>query len=143
MTENTEKEKAKKYNTQNLDPVKDTETAKKRGANGGYKSGITKRRRKDMRELMKVLLESEYSKTVATDIVGDLSLLGGDLSVANVLNLKMIQEASEGNSKAYEIIRDTAGFKPVEQVQVDANVITEQDRMLLEKLAKREGIKTE
>lgn len=142
QTVSEELKKVRKYNTENLRPFTDytDEEHKASSRKGGINSGITKRRKKDMRELMKMLLENNYSENKARDIVGDLSLLEGDLSVANVLNLKMIQEAEEGNAKAFEIVRDTAGYKPAEQVQLDANIMTDQDKALLEKLAKREGI---
>ena len=70
-------------------------------------------------------------------------LEGYEVTMADALNLKMLQEAGAGNTKAFEVSRDTAGYKPVEQVQTDINIMSPEDRKLLDKLAKREGVKPE
>lgn len=132
-----ERKKSTYNGSKNLVPLT-PEKARQIGAIGGKKSGETKRRKRDMRELARALLEQSYSTIKAQELLGDdAELLEGDLTVANVLNMRMIQEANNGNVKAYESIRDTAGYKPVEQVQMDANVMTEADRALLDKVAKR------
>ena len=125
----------------------DSQEAKRIGAIGGKKSGETKRRKRDIRELAKALLETSYSTTKARQIVGEdselIDLLENDTTVANVLNIRMMQEAQNGNVKAFETLRDTAGFKPSESIQLDANVMTENDKALLDKVAKRNGINPE
>ena len=139
--EKKEDKRAKGY--ANLKPCSklSPEEHKAISSKGGINSGISKRKKRDMREQMKCLLELTYSKDKANEILeGNIDLLEGDYSVSNVLNLKMIQEAAEGNGKAYEIVRDTAGYKPAEQVQMVADIMTDQDRSLLGKVAKRTGI---
>ena len=50
---------------------------------------------------------------------------------------KMHQVAASGNVKAAEFIRDTAGDKPTEEVNLTANVITDKDRELLALLSEK------
>jgi hypothetical protein len=49
----------------------------------------------------------------------------------------MIVKAQQGNDKASTYVRDTAGDKPTDKAQIDANVITDGDRSLLAKLMQR------
>lgn len=88
-------------NNDNLVPVKDGEEAKIRGRNGGIKSGIAKRARKTLKEELLLLLSS------------------GDTQ--EKMSLAIIQEALNGNVKAFESIRDTIGEKPRENQEIDLN----------------------
>lgn len=88
-------------NNDNLVPVKDGEEAKIRGRNGGIKSGIAKRARKTLKEELLLLLSS------------------GDTQ--EKISLAIIQEALNGNVKAFESIRDTIGEKPRENQEIDLN----------------------
>lgn len=42
-------------------------------------------------------------------------------SMQELMSLSMINQAIKGNTKAYEVVRDTIGQKPVEQMAVDVN----------------------
>ena len=64
------------------------------------------------------------------------NLLDGDKSVSAVLTARMIQEAAQGNVKAYETLRDTGGYKPKDQVEVEN--ITDADRALLARIEARQ-----
>ena len=88
-------------NNDNLVPVKDGEEAKRRGRNGGIASGIAKRARKTLKEELLLLLSS------------------GDTQ--EKISLAIIQEALNGNVKAFESIRDTIGEKPRENQEIDLN----------------------
>jgi hypothetical protein len=52
----------------------------------------------------------------------------------------MYERALAGDVKAYTALRDTAGEKPADTVDLNANVMTEADKTLIEKLKKRTGI---
>lgn len=83
-------------NESNLKPVRTKEEARKRGKQGGIKSGESRRARKTLKEELLLLLETnDYNKKIS---------------------LKMIREALSGNTKAFEIIRDTIGEKPKEAI---------------------------
>lgn len=87
-------------NEQNLRPPS-TREARERGKKGGIKSGEVRAKKKTLKEELIALLETKVdNKTMQEKI-----------------SLSLIQEALEGNVKAFETIRDTIGEKPVEQVQ--------------------------
>lgn len=106
--------------TKNLIPAnrRSKEEVKKNSSKGGKKSGEVRRARKTLREELLALLAS------------------GDTQ--NRMSLALIQEALEGNNagsvtKAFEVIRDTIGEKPVDKVvvaEVDQSIIDEVERMM-------------
>ena len=53
----------------------------------------------------------------------------------------MVQEAGKGSYKHYETLRDTAGFKPKDEVGITADIMTDADRSLLDKVSGRLGVK--
>ena len=66
---------------------------------GGIASGKARRERKTLKEELLVLLSN------------------GDTQ--EKISLSLIQQALEGNTKAFEIIRDTVGEKPKDVVEVN------------------------
>jgi hypothetical protein len=66
---------------------------------GGIKSGETRRRKKTFKQELTWLLEE------------------GDTQ--KNITLALIQQALEGNTKAFEVIRDTIGEKPVDKLEAD------------------------
>ena len=68
---------------------------------GGIASGKARKEKK----LLKELLEDALSKGTETDN-----------EYVNI-TLALIREANKGNVKAYEVIRDTLGQKPVDRVE--------------------------
>lgn len=115
-------------NEQNLKPFtseQNREEAVKNGKKGGVASGKARRERADLRKQMQLWLETE----VAKDKNGE-SLTGAEL-MANVA----AKEMKNGNAKFWELIRDTAGYKPVERVmvsEVEQSVIDEVEKAVLE-----------
>lgn len=91
-----------------------TEEAREIGKKGGKASGKARRRKKELKELLELAL-SQPSGIVE----------GEDNYTA--ITAALILRAIEGDTKAYEVIRDTLGQKPVEQKQVemDANIIVD------------------
>lgn len=106
--------------TKNLKPMNKltVEEQKKIARAGGKASGESRRRRKTLRdELLAMLSDGDTQKKI---------------SVA------LIKEATDGNNagsvtKAFEVIRDTIGEKPIDKVmvaEVDQNVINEVEAMI-------------
>lgn len=85
-------------NEQNLKPVKTKKEARERGANGGKRSGEVRRERK--------LLKDELLLLLATG------------NTQEKISLALIQKAIKGDTKAFEVIRDTIGEKPVDKHEV-------------------------
>lgn len=73
---------------------------------GGIASGEARRKKKLMREAFEELLAKEYTDTNGNKIDG-----------TSALAVKVFKQAMDGDLKAFEIVRDTTGQKPVERVE--------------------------
>ena len=89
------------------------EEAVKNGRKGGIASGEARRKRKTLKEELLLMLsegETQHSVTLA-----------------------LIEKAMGGDTKAFEVIRDTIGEKPVDKVMiadVEPSVIAEVEAMV-------------
>ena len=134
------REKSNIAGCKNLVPFSERskEEAKLNGAIGGKKSGETRRKQRDMRAVARAILEHSMKDDQIQEVLGTATdLLDDDKSVMAVLTARMVQEAGKGNYKAYETIRDTAGFKPKDQVETTVDIMTDADRALIGKIASR------
>jgi transcriptional/translational regulatory protein YebC/TACO1 len=114
-------------NDDNLKPLS-TEKAREIGSKGGKASVEARRKKRDLRLALEALLESDVKKK-------DLSGKEQNMSVAEAMSLEQVRKALKGDSKAYEIVRDSCGQKPVDKIQVaevDAEVISEVEKAVLE-----------
>lgn len=91
-----------------------TSEARERGKKGGKASGKARRRRKELKEVLELAL-SQPSEIVE----------GKDNYTA--MCAALINKALQGDTKAFEVIRDTIGQKPTEQVQTDLTAKIEVD----------------
>lgn len=73
---------------------------------GGIASGKARREKKLMREAFEELLQKDYHDPN-----------GNTLDGTSALALKVFKQAMDGDLRAFEIIRDTTGQKPVERVE--------------------------
>lgn len=109
-------------NEHNLKPCEHKftqEEAKK----GGVASGEARRAKKSLREAMKILMEADL-----TDKKTGQTMTGTEAMAA-----KAFQAALKGDWKAWELVRDTAGQKPVDKVmisEVEPDVIAEVEAMV-------------
>jgi general stress protein YciG len=55
----------------------------------------------------------------------------------DLIQLVAVGKAAGGNMKAYELIRDTYGDKPVEKVDISADIMTDADRELMASISRR------
>ncbi len=114
-------------NQQNLKPFtseQSHEEAVQNGKKGGIASGVSKRNKKMLKECLEELLEKEI-----VDTNGELNTGAGAMAVA------VFKKALEGDLKAFEVVRDTAGQKPAEKVvvsNIDPDVIAQVERMVNE-----------
>ena len=114
------------------------EERKRLGSIGGLKAKENREAKKNFNELAKAMLELTMTDEQVTEIIGENAKnILPDQSVASVMLAKMIQGACEGSFKCAEFVRDSAGFKPRNEVELQADVITDADRGLIEKLQKR------
>ena len=101
-------------------------TAKKQrkiASMGGKASGEAKRKKKLLKECFDALLEQDYKGK-------DGQIASG----AETLAMTVFQKAQRGDLKAFELVRDTAGQKPIEKVmlaEVEQATISEVESMVL------------
>lgn len=108
-------------NEQNLIPQAHTLTVEE-ASKGGKNSVESRKNKKMLRECLEILLEKEMKGKNGETITG-----------AEALTTKLFSEALKGNIKAFEVIRDTAGQKPVERIMVadvEQSVIDDVERMV-------------
>lgn len=95
------------------------------GRKGGIASGITKRRKKAMKEAIEVFLAMPIKGGKSADIeaiksFGDIK--GKNINVQEAMLISILQKALKGNVQAAEFIRDTVGENPVNKVDMDVTV---------------------
>ena len=96
------------------------EEAVKNGRKGGIASGEAKRNRKMLRDCIDYLLERENSMVLDADG----NPMSGAEQLAYNLFFKALEEPDTAKAaKAFEVLRDTAGQKPVEKVQTTQTVV--------------------
>ena len=115
-------------NEQNLIPFtsdQSREEAAKNGQKGGIASGEARRARRSLRaELEALLSQNTIDKKTGKPTDG---------TVQEAITAALVQKALKGNPKAYEIIRDTIGEKPVERFsleEISQDTIDEVEKMV-------------
>ena len=93
-------------------------------------------RKKNINELAKAMLEQTMSNKQIKTILGDNTEMLLDESVASVMLASMIQGALNGSFKCAEFVRDTAGYKPKNEVELSADIMTDSDKALIDKALK-------
>lgn len=84
-------------NEKNLKPVRSTSEAREKGKAGGIKSGKVRAERKTLKEELLLLLSTDNNQ--------------------NKMSVTLLKKAIAGDTKAFEIIRDTIGEKPTDKIE--------------------------
>ena len=86
-------------NEQNLIPnsMRSPKEVRENGKKGGIKSGEVRKARKTLKETLLLMLEEGNTQDNIT--------------------LALLQKALNGDTKAYEVIRDTVGEKPTDKIE--------------------------
>ena len=96
------------------------EEAKKNGRKGGVASGKARREKKSLKELALSLLNNELQndelKARILNIFPDAK--GEDMQIQTAMVVAQISKALKGDSKAFEVLRDTSGQKPIEKQEI-------------------------
>lgn len=82
---------------EDLKPVRTKEEAKERGRAGGIKSGEVRKARKTLKEELLLLLSQGNTQ--------------------EKMSLALIEKAMNGDTKAFEVIRDSIGEKPTDKIE--------------------------
>lgn len=106
-------------NEQNLIPrtTLSTEEAKRLGSLGGKASVKKRREKKKFAELFEDFLSRPIESETVKKQMRQLGFTDEELINKNACMIGQFREAMKGNTRAFEIIRDTIGEKPVEQIQ--------------------------
>ena len=116
------------------------EERREMGRKGGLKAQECNKERRTAQEIMRNLLNCPVDEAQAREKLGPAAkFLPEGATLFDLISLAQIATAGDGSTKAFEAIRDTAGYKPVEQVQTDINIMTDADRDLLRAVAARTG----
>ena len=130
-------------NLRTMDPEKRKEIQQK----GAAVSNERQAKRRSIRDICETLLALELpNKAAITDDEARemaekmAEATGKPVTVYDAIVCAQTAAAMQGNTKAAEYIRDSAGDKPGENVRLDADIMTEGDRKLLAKLPAAMGI---
>ena len=114
-------------NEQNLIPNSERTPSEVRenARKGGIKSGEARRRKKDMKERLEILLsmpikDGKGAKIEKIKGFGDLK--GQNITVEDAILVAMIQKALKGDVSASNFIRDTSGQKVAEKVEINTTI---------------------
>lgn len=99
-------------NEQNLIPFTERSESEVRELNskGGVNSGEARRRKRDIRLALEALLEKDITDRN-----------GNTMSTAEAIAIKQIEKALKGDTRAFEVVRDSAGQKPTDKIDLTVN----------------------
>jgi len=115
----------KKKREANLIPTtkRSKSEVRKNAAKGGRKSGEVRRQKKLLKDCLDELLQREWENRQ-----------GEKHSGSEAISIALFKKALAGDIKAYEVVRDTSGQKPVDKImlaEVDQTTINEVESMVL------------
>ena len=115
--------KGGKLRTLGSNPDKDIEIQR----SGANTLNANLAQRKTNKEVIDIIFRSKAPKE-AIERLG----LPENATMIEAINSSMFQEALKGNTKAYELLRDTAGEKPTEKIDASLSAMTEDQKKILE-----------
>lgn len=116
-------------NNENLRSLADLTTEEKReiGKKGGKASVEARRKKKMLKECLEILMQKDAGRDSN----------GKPITAVEAMSIAAMKGAMNGDWKAWELVRDTVGQKPVDKVmisEVDQNVIDDVERIVEESL---------
>ena len=91
------------------------------GRKGAEKANETKRKRKEMRETLDILLNMPMKKGKvysAEDIKSFADLKGKNITIDQAMMITLVQKALKGDLNAITMVRDTVGEKPTDKMEI-------------------------
>lgn len=128
-----------KYNFSVMDKEKQREISRKGAAAVNKLHGQKKTAREALENILTLKVTDEIIEGAdLTPAMADrLKRSCPDATIYDLIQIVAAGRAVGGNLKAYELIRDTYGDKPIERVEVNENITTEADREMLRTIAAR------
>jgi hypothetical protein len=93
-------------NEKNLKPVRTKEEARKRGANGGKKSGEVRRRNKALRETLIEINNLPINDSEERERLLNVGFDSGDITHGTKMAFAMVEAAEAGNVAAFKTIAE-------------------------------------
>ena len=110
--------------TDNL-KVPTSEEAREFGRRGGIASAKKRRERKAMKDTLEELLSMPLKKGASADIgkVRNIAAMKGkNITMQEAIMLSMLQKAAKGDVRAAEFVRDTAGQRPTDKMDMNVEL---------------------
>lgn len=123
--EEQEQEQSKGYNF-------NKENAKEYGAKGGQISGEVRRRKKNMREMARALLDLPLTNKQTIEKMKELGIDAEDTTNQMALLVRMMQSALvDGSVSAAAFLRDTAGYDNATMARMGFDTDEEDDELVI------------
>ena len=122
-------------NEQNLRPPT-SEEARERGRKGGKASAKKRQQNKTFKEIISKFLDWQVSDERLKQQMIDFGFADKEVSNKSCAVFALWKEAIKGNTKAFELLRDTIGEKPQEKVNISGEVNNPFSGMTTEELRK-------
>lgn len=122
-------------NEQNLRPPT-SEEARERGRKGGKASGKKRQQNKTFKEIISKFLDGQVSDERLKQQMIDFGFADKEVSNKSCAVFALWKEAIKGNTKAFELLRDTIGEKPQDKLNISGEVNNPFSGMTTEELRK-------
>lgn len=104
-------------NEKNLQPIRSENEARKKGKNGGIKSGKVRRERKAMKEQMEMLLKLPPINAQAKQKIKELGIDEKEIDNQMLLMVTIFNKAMKGDIQAVNVVRELTGER-IQQAEV-------------------------
>ena len=117
-------------NDKNLIPMNQRSPKEKEAIQraGGIASGKVRRRKRDLKRTLNAILDLPLRQGKVHNIRSIAGSKGKNITAEQAILLAQVNKALRGDTRAATFIRDTAGFKPSQKVEVEeiaTTVLTE------------------
>lgn len=106
---------------------------------GGKAVSAMRAQRRTLKQALDLILAKPVTQEQAEAIFEQTTgnLLPEDASIADLLGLAAVREAAKGNTRAFEVVRDSVGEKPRDELSVENNTLSPAELSLLHKVQAR------
>lgn len=103
-------------NEQNLKPLS-TSKAREIGKKGGINSGISRRKKKKIKEQFEMLMSLDLQDDTLKEQITSLGIPVEEITLQMALCVTIMQQALQGNIRAFELIQNTLGQNPINEIE--------------------------
>lgn len=122
-----------------MDEERRREISRKGGLAVQKLHGERKTARESLEKILTLKITDEIldGAEIPTELAERLKKDNPNATLYDLIQMVAVGKAVGGNMKAYELVRDTHGDKPVDKVDITGEIMTESDRAMLEKITER------